>query len=74
VTITAGNVTVAFAILSYAGTLTVTVIVDPDAVPDVGVLATALRAELESLTSMAGAPGPPRHATPPHPGADSGHD
>ncbi len=71
VTITAGNVTVAFAILSYAGTLTTTVIVDPDAVPDVTALATALRGELESLT---GAAGPPRHATPPRPGADSGHD
>ena len=74
VTITAGNVTVAFAILSYAGTLTVTVIVDPDAVPELPFLATALRAELESLTSMERAPGPPRHATPPRPGADSGHD
>ena len=38
ITITAGNVAVAFAILSYAGTLTITVIVDPDAVPDVDVL------------------------------------
>jgi diacylglycerol O-acyltransferase / wax synthase len=74
VTITAGNVTVAFAILSYAGTLTTTVIVDPDAVPDVAALATALRAELGSLAGMAHAPGPPWHATPPRPGADSGHD
>jgi WS/DGAT/MGAT family acyltransferase len=49
VTITAGNVTVAFAILSYAGTLTTTVIVDPDAVPDVGLLISALESELLGL-------------------------
>lgn len=87
VTSTAGNVTVAFAILSYAGTLTTTVIVDPDAVPEVEDLATALEDELQSLVGRAGsdpdaAGGPgartvrsgPRHATPPPGGADSGHD
>jgi hypothetical protein len=56
ITITAGNVTVAFAILSYAGTVTITVIVDPDAVPDVGLLTHALESELESLGTM-GDPG-----------------
>jgi hypothetical protein len=45
-----GNVTVAFAVLSYAGTLTVTVTVDADAVPDSGLLVDALRAELDALT------------------------
>jgi hypothetical protein len=49
ITITAGNVTVAFAILSYAGTVTTAVIVDPDAVPDVSLLTDALESELESL-------------------------
>ena len=53
ITITAGNVTVAFAILSYAGTLTITVIVDPDAVPDVGRPHACPRTELESLVSRA---------------------
>jgi hypothetical protein len=65
VTVTAGNVTVAFAILSYAGILTTTVIVDPDAVPEVGLLTSALESELQSL-----------HATgnTPSSGADSIHD
>lgn len=44
-----GNVTVAFGALSYAGTLTVTVIVDPDSVPDPRELAAALQAELDEL-------------------------
>ncbi|WNV84783.1 wax ester/triacylglycerol synthase domain-containing protein [Umezawaea sp. Da 62-37] len=43
-----GNVTVAFAALSYAGTLTVTVIADPDRVPDLDDLADALRRELHA--------------------------
>ncbi|WNV87462.1 wax ester/triacylglycerol synthase domain-containing protein [Umezawaea sp. Da 62-37] len=43
-----GNVTVAFAALSYAGTLTVTVIADPDRVPDLDDLAEALRQELHA--------------------------
>jgi diacylglycerol O-acyltransferase / wax synthase len=36
---------------SYAGTLTITVIADPDHVPDLSVLAAALQAELDMLTS-----------------------
>jgi hypothetical protein len=52
-----GDVTVSFLALSYAGTLTVTVIADRDAVPDVAVLAAALQAELDALL---GAPVSPR--------------
>jgi diacylglycerol O-acyltransferase / wax synthase len=42
----AGNVPVTFGALSYAGTLWLTVLSDPDQVPDVGVLTAALRREL----------------------------
>lgn len=45
-----GNVAVGFAVLSYAGTLTVTVTVDADAVPDSRFLVDALRVELGALT------------------------
>lgn len=45
-----GNVTVAFAVLSYAGALTVTVIADPDACPDLPVVVRALQHELDILT------------------------
>lgn len=41
-----GNVTVAFAALSYAGTMTVTVVVDPTHHPDLDVLVAALHDEL----------------------------
>ena len=54
ITITAGNVTVAFAVLSYAGELTVTVITDPDATPDADLLITALHAELASGAAPSG--------------------
>jgi hypothetical protein len=37
--------------LSYAGTLTVTLIVDPDRVPDLPALATALQTELDALAT-----------------------
>jgi hypothetical protein len=50
VTITAGNVGVAFAALSYAGRLGVTVITDPDVVPEGAELARALEAQLAALT------------------------
>ena len=46
-----GNVTVAFAVLSYAGTLVVTAIADPQHCPDLPVLATQLQSELDSLTT-----------------------
>ncbi len=42
---TTGNVTVTFAVLSYAGTLRITVVSDPSRVPDVAVLTAALRQE-----------------------------
>jgi diacylglycerol O-acyltransferase / wax synthase len=45
-----GNVAVAFAVLSYAGTLTVTVTADIDAFPDAEVLVDALQDELDALT------------------------
>ena len=49
ITVTAGNVTVAFAALSYAGRLTIAVVVDPDRVPDLDPLTDALRAQLDTL-------------------------
>ena len=51
----AGNLTVTFVALSYAGTLTVTIIADPDRVPDLPVLTAALQTELDALTT------PPAH-------------
>jgi diacylglycerol O-acyltransferase len=51
VSATTGNVTVAFAALSYAGRLIVTVIADPDAVPDMAGLAASLQDEFNALTS-----------------------
>ena len=45
---TTGNVTVTFGVLSYAGTLRITVLSDPGRVPDVAVLTAALRRELGS--------------------------
>jgi hypothetical protein len=42
----AGNVTVAFEVLSYAGELVVTAIVDPDRFADLDVLVEGLRAGL----------------------------
>jgi diacylglycerol O-acyltransferase len=51
VTTTTGNVTVAFAALSYAGTLAVTVVADAERCPDLPVLAAALREQLDELTS-----------------------
>ena len=44
-----GNVTINFLALSYAGTLTVTVITDRDAVPELPELAALLQAELDAL-------------------------
>lgn len=46
-----GNVTVAFAVLSYSGALTITVVADPDHCPDLPILLQALRRELNSLIS-----------------------
>jgi diacylglycerol O-acyltransferase len=44
-----GNVVVGFLALSYAGTLTVSLIADPDRMPDLPLLVTALQAELDTL-------------------------
>ncbi|SPL98954.1 unnamed protein product [[Actinomadura] parvosata subsp. kistnae] len=44
-----GNVTVSFEILSYAGTVAITVIADPDSVPDLDELVAYLRDELAGL-------------------------
>lgn len=54
VTITAGNVGVAFAALSYAGRLTVSVIVDPDVVPEADAVAEALAGELRAVADAEG--------------------
>jgi diacylglycerol O-acyltransferase / wax synthase len=58
-----GNVTVAFAVLSYAGTLTITVVADPTACPDLALVNDDLQAELDVLVrsvgrSGQGSPGP----------------
>lgn len=45
-----GNVRISFDVLSYAGTLTITAVADPDAVPDLPALAAALRAQFDALT------------------------
>jgi diacylglycerol O-acyltransferase / wax synthase len=50
-----GNVTVTFAALSYAGTLEVSVTVDPDCLPDLVQITARLQAELDRLL-------PPRRA------------
>ena len=44
-----GNVPVAFGILSYAGTITVAVIADADACPDLNVLVDGLQHELDAI-------------------------
>jgi len=44
-----GNVSVAFAALSYAGTLAITVVADPDACPDLDVVPAALAEEFTAL-------------------------
>ena len=52
-----GNLTVNVIALSYAGTFTVTLSADPDQVPDLPVLAAALHAELDALTTDTRPPG-----------------
>lgn len=47
-----GNVTVSFAVFSYAGKLTVTIIADPDATEDLDLLREALHDELERHTHL----------------------
>lgn len=50
ISLTTGNVTVAFGVLSYAGTLTITVVADPGRLPDLRFLIAALQAELAACT------------------------
>ncbi|WP_138416492.1 wax ester/triacylglycerol synthase domain-containing protein [Sinomonas gamaensis] len=50
ITLTPGNVGVCFAVVSYAGELVVTVLADPDIVPDIAELTGGLSDELRSLT------------------------
>jgi WS/DGAT/MGAT family acyltransferase len=57
ITVTAGNVGVAFAALSYAGRLTLTVIADPDVLPDPGTMAADLRTELQRIVAETPASG-----------------
>ena len=47
-----GNVTVSFAVLSYAGSLTITLIADPDTCPDLSELRDALEEELHVLVAL----------------------
>lgn len=49
----AGNVAVDFAVLSYAGSITITATADPDVVPELDVLADALTRQLELLCGHA---------------------
>jgi WS/DGAT/MGAT family acyltransferase len=50
----AGNTTSSFQVLSYAGTVTITAIVDPDSFPDLSALTDGLHAELALLTASNG--------------------
>jgi diacylglycerol O-acyltransferase / wax synthase len=67
---TAGNVAVSFGVLSYAGRLTVTVVADPDACPELDALCAALQQQLDVLVTgpATAPPGPgsigPRRADP----------
>lgn len=47
-----GNVTVSFAVLSYAGQVDITVIADPDACPDLDALHAALERELDTIAGL----------------------
>lgn len=47
----AGNVTVNFVVLSYAGTLAITAVTDLDHLPDQPTLTNSLQAKLDALTS-----------------------
>lgn len=47
-----GNITVAFAVLSYAETLTITLIADPESCPDLKELGEDLKREIQTLTTF----------------------
>jgi WS/DGAT/MGAT family acyltransferase len=59
----AGNITVSFGMLSYAGTVTITVIADPDHFPELSTLTDALQVELALLTDGNGATRAPARPT-----------
>lgn len=54
----AGNLTISFEALSYAGTLTITAVADPDHFPDLPALTDGLRAELAQLIQIRSGVGP----------------
>lgn len=47
-----GNITVAFAVLSYSDTLTITIIADPETCPDLKELGEYLKREIQTLTTF----------------------
>ncbi|MFG1944150.1 wax ester/triacylglycerol synthase domain-containing protein [Nonomuraea sp. NPDC048826] len=61
-----GNVTVSFEILSYDGTIVITLIADPDNVPDLDALAALLREELAGITAGGSPAGRPSGTYGPH--------
>jgi WS/DGAT/MGAT family acyltransferase len=60
-----GNVTVCFTVLSYAGTLNIAVVTDPNRVPDVAVLTDAVCVELQTIRTARRSQGQGTDA-PPH--------
>ena len=62
-TVVVGNVTVAFAVISYAGTLKVTVTIDRDAFPDFDVLIDSLQQPVRHLHGLWLNPTPDSAAT-----------
>lgn len=66
-TVATGNLTVAFAVFSYAGTLSITAMADPEAVPDLDRLAAALDAGLAALLGAGGDQGFATTVTPASP-------
>jgi diacylglycerol O-acyltransferase / wax synthase len=54
---TTGNVSVAFGVLSYAGTVNVTIVADPDVYPDQDALTGVLQHELDAIVALASAAG-----------------
>ncbi|GAA4547400.1 DUF6544 family protein [Pseudonocardia xishanensis] len=65
VTTTTGNVPVVFGALSYAGTLTLTVLADPEACPELDAVVAALRGELAALLAAPGSGDTDGSAPPP---------
>ncbi len=53
VAVVPGNVTVSFAVLSYAGRMGVTIVADPDGCPDLELLEAAVERRLAELTGLA---------------------